>query len=137
MMNGGRFILKRIWTLGTLLLLLSLTACNSTSQTTTSAQVEAVDHTYRVIHEYPHDPRAFTQGLIYYQGALYEGTGYWEQSSLRKVDLQTGQVLQQRLLNDPGQRMFGEGITLWGDRLIQLTWRAKQEIGRASCRERV
>lgn len=116
-------MVKQVWTLLIVLFALTLVACDAT-QGTTSAR--PLNHTYKVIHEYPHDPGAFTQGLIYHGGVLYEGTGYWEQSSLRKVALETGEVLQQRMLNEPGQRMFGEGITLWGDKLIQLTWRAKQ-----------
>ncbi len=77
---------------------------------------------YRVIRSYPHDPTAFTQGLVYTDGLLYEGTGYWAMSSLRKVELETGQVLQQVPLPPPGT--FGEGITVWQDRIIQLNWQA-------------
>ncbi|MEW6749968.1 MAG: glutaminyl-peptide cyclotransferase [Candidatus Latescibacterota bacterium] len=76
---------------------------------------------YRVVRTYPHDPRAFTQGLVYAEGYLYEGTGLYGYSSLRRVDLESGAVLEQRLL-DP--ELFGEGLTLFGDRLIQLTWRS-------------
>jgi glutamine cyclotransferase len=75
---------------------------------------------YKILKTYPHDPKAFTQGLVYYKDdILYEGTGMWGESSLRKVDLKTGQVLQiHKLPSD----IFGEGITLWGDKIIQLTW---------------
>ena len=76
-------------------------------------------YTYRVIHAYPHDPTAFTQGLVYEDGILYEGTGLYGGSTLRKVALETGQVL--RRYNLP-QQYFGEGIAVVGDRLIQLTW---------------
>jgi glutamine cyclotransferase len=74
---------------------------------------------YRVQHVYPHDPGAFTQGLQYVDGVLYEGTGRNGRSSIRKVKLETGEVLQQRDL--PAQH-FGEGITVWQSSLIQLTW---------------
>jgi glutamine cyclotransferase len=77
---------------------------------------------YRVINTYPHDPRAFTQGLVFTDDFLYEGTGLRGHSSLRKVDLNTGNILQVRQL--PAQ-FFGEGITTFGNRLIQLTWRAR------------
>lgn len=76
---------------------------------------------YRVIAAYPHDPAAFTQGLVYYQGDFYEGTGLRGHSSLRKVGMETGRVLQYRALPDV---YFGEGVTLFGDRLYQLTWQS-------------
>lgn len=77
---------------------------------------------YRIVNTYPHDPRAFTQGLVFADGVLYEGTGLRGQSSLRKVDLETGTILQVRQLP---VRFFGEGITIYGNRVIQLTWRAR------------
>lgn len=77
---------------------------------------------YRIVNTYPHDPRAFTQGLVFADGVLYEGTGLRGQSSLRKVDLKTGTILQVRQLP---VRFFGEGITIYGNRVIQLTWRAR------------
>ncbi|MGA2103409.1 MAG: glutaminyl-peptide cyclotransferase [Candidatus Sulfotelmatobacter sp.] len=74
---------------------------------------------YQVVHTYPHDSNAFTQGLIYVDGHLYESTGLNNKSSLRMLDLTTGQVLQN--YNLPGE-YFGEGLTDWGSTLIQLTW---------------
>ena len=74
---------------------------------------------YRVIQVYPHDRGAFTQGLIWCDGYLYEGTGLHGASSLRKVRLETGKVVERHLL---GRQYFGEGITEWGGRLLQLTW---------------
>jgi glutaminyl-peptide cyclotransferase len=74
---------------------------------------------YKIVNTYPHDPKAFTQGLIYDNGFLYESTGYYGQSSLRKVELNTGKVLQIQPLS---AEYFGEGLTLWQDKLIQLTW---------------
>lgn len=76
---------------------------------------------YHVLHEYPHDPGAFTQGLIYLNGFLYESTGLTGRSSLRKVDLATGRVLQEIKIPD---RFFAEGLTDWRQQLIQLTWQA-------------
>ncbi|HXW93078.1 MAG TPA: glutaminyl-peptide cyclotransferase [Terriglobales bacterium] len=76
--------------------------------------------TYQIVHVFPHDPSAFTQGLVYAEGHLYESTGLNGQSSLRMVDLSTGQVLQR--YNLPNE-YFGEGLTDWGSQLIQLTWR--------------
>lgn len=74
---------------------------------------------YKIINTYPHDKQAFTQGLIYDQGFFYESTGLNGRSSLRKVEVETGRVLQSRQL---AHQYFGEGLTLWQDRLIQLTW---------------
>jgi len=76
---------------------------------------------YKIINTYPHDRGAFTEGLIYDQGFLYEGTGEYGRSSIRKVDLDTGIVLQQHNLS---ARYFGEGLTCWNDWIIQLTWRS-------------
>jgi glutamine cyclotransferase len=73
-----------------------------------------------VIETYPHDPEAFTQGLLLYEGLLYESTGLYGRSSLRQVDPETGEVLQQVDLDDA---FFGEGLALVDDRLIQITWR--------------
>jgi glutamine cyclotransferase len=90
---------------------------------TPTAPPESVQHyTYRVIHVYPHDPDAFTQGLIYEDGIFYEGTGLNGRSSLRKVEVETGNVLQRI---DLPREYFGEGITIFGDRLFQLTWRSQ------------
>src|SRR3970282_1323038 len=75
-------------------------------------------YTYRVIQTYPHDPTAFTQGLVFHQGALYEGTGLVGESTLRKVELESGVVLD-RLTLPPEQ--FGEGIAILGERIVQLT----------------
>jgi glutamine cyclotransferase len=74
---------------------------------------------YQIVEVYPHDPKAFTQGLQFVDGALYEGTGQVGESSIRKVELATGTVLQQRAVPAPH---FGEGITVWKNDLIELTW---------------
>ena len=81
----------------------------------------ARNFTYKVINAYPHDRYAFTQGLVFENGVLYEGTGLRGRSSLRRVDLASGDVLQIRQLPD---RFFGEGITILGDKIIQLTWKS-------------
>jgi glutaminyl-peptide cyclotransferase len=74
---------------------------------------------YEVVNVYPHDREAFTQGLLYRDGVLYESTGLNGRSSLRKVQLETGKVLQQVSVD---RRYFAEGLTDWGSRLVQLTW---------------
>src|SRR5262249_55647656 len=73
---------------------------------------------FEVVAEYPHDPQALTQGLIYTGGFLYESTGRQGQSSIRKVEIKTGRVIQQRAVRD---RFLGEGLTEWRGQLIQLT----------------
>jgi glutamine cyclotransferase len=75
--------------------------------------------TYQVIHTYPHDAQAFTQGLVYVDGHLYESTGLNGHSSLRMEDLETGRILQ---FQDVPSKYFAEGLTNWGSTLIQLTW---------------
>ncbi|MCK4546826.1 MAG: glutaminyl-peptide cyclotransferase [Candidatus Eisenbacteria sp.] len=79
---------------------------------------EEAEYSYQVVNRYPHDPDAYTQGLVFSNGCLYEGTGLRGESSLRRVDLETGAVLQKWDLPRP---YFGEGITLLDDRIIQLT----------------
>jgi len=76
---------------------------------------------YRVVNAYPHDPDAYTQGLIYRGGFLYESTGRNGLSTLRKVKLETGAVLQQRQVDSA---YFAEGLTEWKGRLFQLTWQS-------------
>jgi glutaminyl-peptide cyclotransferase len=77
---------------------------------------------YRVLAEYPHDTGAYTQGLVLIDGTLYEGTGLEGESELRRVELETGEVLQARPLDD---QYFGEGIAVVGDRIYQLTWQSE------------
>lgn len=76
-------------------------------------------YTYTIVATYPHDTSAFTQGLVYDQGTLYEGTGIRGASSLRRTVLATGEVTQILGLAD---QFFGEGIDVFGDSIIQLTW---------------
>jgi len=77
----------------------------------------------KLVRAYPHDPQAFTQGLEYYRGYLYESTGIAGQSTLRKVALQTGQVIQKISIPSP---YFGEGLTIFHGKIYQLTWLSKK-----------
>lgn len=140
-----------LWLVTAVLTLTCFTACNSPSQPTpepiavvetavptaepTATAVPPCDpftapavappssvpsYSYQIINTYPHDPNAFTQGLIYEDGILYESTGIKRTpSSLRQVDLVSGEVTQ---FLDVGSDFFAEGLVLWQDRLIQLTW---------------
>jgi glutaminyl-peptide cyclotransferase len=96
-----------------LLALLALPACAS------SAPREAPLHTYRIVKTYPHDPTAFTEGLFYLDGRLYESTGLNRQSTIREVRLEDGKVL--RSVSIPPQ-YFGEGIVAVGSDIVSLTW---------------
>ena len=102
------------------LLLVALTFCSCGP----SVPASVPTYSYQVVHTYPHDPDAFTEGLFYDDGFLYESTGLEGHSSIRKVRLETGEILQKR---DLLPNYFGEGIVRWKDRLIQLTYRT--EVG--------
>lgn len=91
------------------------------SQPQPVAQRAATVAGYRVVNVYPHDPNAYTQGLIYRDGFLFESTGINGQSSLRKVKLETGQVVQQHRLD---HTYFAEGLAELNGQLFQLTWRS-------------
>jgi glutaminyl-peptide cyclotransferase len=80
-------------------------------------------YSYEIVARYPHDPKAFTQGLIYRDGYLYESTGQENQSSLRKVELETGRILKK---HDLAPDVFAEGLTAIGDKLYQVSWRNSQ-----------
>jgi glutaminyl-peptide cyclotransferase len=77
-------------------------------------------YTYEIVKTYPHDPKAFTEGLFYHDGFLYESTGQEGHSTLRRVELETGKVVQQFELP---RESFGEGISLLNGKIYQLTWR--------------
>jgi glutamine cyclotransferase len=79
-------------------------------------------YSYRIVHTYPHDPAAWTQGLVYVDGALYESTGQVGRSTLRRVDLVTGEVLQFLAVPEPH---YAEGMAVVGDRILQLTWKSQ------------
>ena len=78
-------------------------------------------YSYNIINTYPHDVGAFTEGLVYESGFLYESTGKINESTLRKVDLQTGEILKLHKLDE---NYFGEGITLYDNKIFQLTWKS-------------
>jgi glutamine cyclotransferase len=80
-------------------------------------------YSYDTINRHPHDQNAFTQGLVFDDGVLYESTGLYGHSTLRCVEIETGEIL--RLYNLPNQ-FFGEGITIFDDKIIQLTWRSNR-----------
>jgi glutaminyl-peptide cyclotransferase len=104
-----------------LLLAAALPWLASRSVSALSAQGPARIDTFRVVRTYPHDASAFTQGLIYRDGFLFESTGRYGQSTLRKVKLETGEVVQQHRLDGAH---FGEGLAEWNSQLVQLTWRS-------------
>jgi len=104
-----------------LIVLAAFAACVGCGQ---SSDAEVPVYGYDVVHVYPHDRTAFTEGLFYLNGFLYESTGLETHSSVRKVNLETGEVLQQHALPDT---YFGEGIVKWKDKMYQLTY--KTEIG--------
>ncbi|MBW2066170.1 MAG: glutaminyl-peptide cyclotransferase [Deltaproteobacteria bacterium] len=79
-------------------------------------------YSYRIVNIYPHDRGAFTQGLAFQGGTLFEGTGRYGKSSLRKVEVGTGKILNMVRLP---HRYFGEGVTVFGDKVIQLTWKSR------------
>lgn len=102
---------------------LALPAADGAADTPVATPGQPPIYTYEVINVYPHDPGAFTQGLVFDGETLYEGTGLNGRSSLRRVDLASGQVLQQV---DLAAEYFGEGITVWDDHIIQLTWQSRR-----------
>ncbi len=87
-----------------------------------SDQTEPINYTYKVLNTYPHDINSFTEGLVYQDGFLYESTGLNGNSTLRREELETGKALQ--LYSLPSQ-YFGEGITIYGDKIVQLTWQSQ------------
>lgn len=105
------------------ILLLAVTAGSTLAQRRAPAAGTPV-YGYRLVRTYPHDPGSFTQGLAYADGYLYEGSGMYGRSSLRKVELQTGKVIKSVPLS---AQHFGEGVTVLGGRVFQLTW--KSQIG--------
>ena len=78
---------------------------------------------YTIVAEYPHDTSAYTQGLEFYKGKLYEGTGDFETSSLRITDYKTGKVEKKHMMGTDS--VFGEGITIFKNKIYQLTWKSK------------
>jgi glutamine cyclotransferase len=121
----------KVFLVGLLLLAGAALACSSSeskhplltpSPSPTPAAVSY--YGYEVVNAYPHDPGAWTEGLVYADGFLYESTGLKGHSSLRKVELETGEVLQKVDLAAP---YYGEGITICNQKIVQLTW--QQHVG--------
>jgi len=112
-------------------------ACNETPNKSNSVNVNAAGkansntaktsanvpvYTYEIVKTYPHDSNAFTQGLVFRDGVLYESTGEYGDSTLRKVDLSSGKVLQKQ---DVAEDFFAEGMTILNDKIYQITWRER------------
>lgn len=87
------------------------------------AQADVPTYGVDVVRSRPHDPDAFTQGLVFHEGVLYESTGLNGRSSVRKVDLETGRVLARRSVP---RQYFAEGLTIFQGRLVQLTWQSQK-----------
>jgi glutamine cyclotransferase len=107
----------------TIFVLLSVVASIAVAFFITNSPQQQIplNYNYEIIEAYPHDQAAFTQGLVFVDGFLFEGTGLYTQSTLRKVELETGKVLKNISLAD---QYFGEGITIMNNKIIQLTWRS-------------
>lgn len=110
-------------------LFIGMVSCNNSSSPDYDASLPeptvnnipaAASIMYKIEGVYPHDPKAFTQGLEFYNGKLYEGTGEWGTSNLRIVDIKTGKVEKNYLI--PDSSIFGEGITIFKNKVYQLTW---------------
>lgn len=115
------FMKSRLEILGWILILISAAISGFSCENDKLADQQTV-YTYKIINQFPHDPNAFTQGLVFDDGFLYEGTGQYRRSQLRKVDLKTGRILQTHNL---AGKYFGEGICIVGDKIIQLTWKSR------------
>jgi glutamine cyclotransferase len=114
---------------GGIVTLLNLTATPTLEPAVPLSPDPAPIRRYDVVAEYPHDPQALTQGLIYAGGFFYESIGLQGQSSIRKVELETGRVIQQHAVDS---RFLGEGLTDWRGQLIQLTpTRTRQNVIRS------
>jgi glutaminyl-peptide cyclotransferase len=102
---------------------LLFTVLSSTAALATTAAAASIPtYDFKIVHSYPHDAEAFTQGLLYRDGFIYESTGLNGKSTIRKVQLETGKVLQSR---DIPPQYFGEGLTDWNDTLVSITWRSQ------------
>ena len=110
--------MKRIVTI--LIAFATLVSCGGVrKKSSVSQSVEPLFYTYEVVAEYPHQRTSYTQGLQFVDGELWEGTGEYGHSQLLRTDLATGKVLQSKKLS---KEEFGEGITVLGDKIYQLTW---------------
>jgi glutamine cyclotransferase len=122
-LDNKRLMKKQVAAIATILLILAIVfsvyALFGNNQPFVS---KVVSYTYSIVNSYPHDTSAFTEGLVYQDGFFYEGTGLNGYSSLRRVDLNTGQVLQKF---DLANEFFGEGIAVVNNSIIQLTWQSQ------------
>jgi glutamine cyclotransferase len=128
-MPGTGPLLRGFWMRGaascrclSLAVLMGVLAQSLISQAPPRAHATPPEYTFAIVRTFPHDATAFTQGLAYRDGFLYEGTGLKGRSSLRKVRLETGEVVQRV---DLAPEFFGEGITLIGNKIVQLTWQSQ------------
>jgi glutamine cyclotransferase len=112
-----------LWKTLLLALLLTVSGCSNNTAPTKTASGPVPTYTYEVRHVYPHDPAAFTQGLIFRDGILWESTGLNGESSLRKVELETGRVIKKV---DVAAQFFAEGMTVFRGRVYQLTWQSQK-----------
>jgi len=115
--SSGRILLRKLLFMPVALLIAVVISSCSDSDHSSSPSL----YTYKVVETYAHDQRAFTQGLVFENGIMYEGTGLYERSTLRKVDHTTGNILQ---IREVPAKFFGEGITVYGDKIIQLTYKS-------------
>lgn len=113
---------RRALLLATIVGVAVLAACSPTASDPARAEVQQEDG-YVVVNTFPHDPHAYTQGLAFHRTRFYEGTGLNGESSLRRVDLETGEV--EKKVDLPA-KYFGEGVTLIGDRIYQITWQEER-----------
>ena len=95
---------------------------NNTANTATKMAEKIPVYTYEIVKTYPHDGKSFTQGLVIHNGFFYESAGEYDQSDLRKVEIETGKVVQKQNLADD---FFAEGLTILNDKIYQITWREK------------
>ena len=120
--NSLSAFIQHSGTLFTCILWMSITTVSANTEVNRT-QSNTKEYGYEVVNVYPHDPEAFTQGLIYKDGYLYESTGLFGKSSLRKVELETGKVLQKKSID---RKYFSEGLAANNNQLIQLSWKAGQ-----------
>ena len=106
--------------LAIMIAVVTFVSCNGTQKKSTASKVvEPMFYTYHIVAEYPHSRTSYTQGLQFADGELWEGTGEYGKSRLLRTELATGKILESKKLS---QQEFGEGITLLGDKIYQLTW---------------
>ena len=111
---------KKLMPFGVLLIAGIAASMAFTLSADSAGQTAAKTYRVRVVKTLPHDPSSFCQGLVVHQGQLLEGTGQYGKSRLRKLDTETGRILKDLRMEDD---IFGEGITVWNDLILQLTWK--------------